>query len=466
MFTHNNKNGLDEPEDRGTSRKLPAVACIAALVLLWGGLIFLANQPTLGASELADMLFAPALALTYVGAWLFALAVTRDRKKMLFASIIGTLTILATAGILETAAALRMVDWEYTLRMLEGEQQKYDATYVTDSELSFRRIPELQWSERWRGDVEKTYGIPPDTHKQVSFTYDQWGYRNADDMEQADVVLLGDSFVEGHNVSDHETVAANLQSQLGKPVANLGIAGYGTLQELRVLKGDATQRQPKAVVWFLFEGNDLYDDQGFENAILAEPSAPTPILSGGGKQKSWTERSFTSAIFKRVRYWSNPVIPRRPPYWAYLSVGQQEREIVYFYDYGAVAWTEYEQDRWAITKDALLEGARYADEQGIELIIAYVPTKYRVYQDFIELPEGSEMAEWSVWPLPEIFGKFCADADLTCVDLTPPLIEHTRANQNPYFHTDTHWSTAGAAAVAAIVADMLRDDTKVALKRN
>jgi len=458
MSSHK-KRELDRPKNRGTSVNVPAVVCGASLILLWGGLVFLANQPTLGAAELADKLFAPALAATYIGAWLLALAIARERRKVLFASIIGTLTIFAVVALFETAAAFKVIDWEYTLRRLAGETQKYDATYVTDAELSFRRIPELQWSESWRGDVEKSYGIPSNTHKQIRFTYDQWGYRNAEEMKNADVVLIGDSFVEGHNVSDHETVAANLQSHLGKTVANLGIAGYGTLQGLRVLKGDAAQRNPQAVVWFLFEGNDLYEDQEFENAILAEPTAPTPIVAGSGRQKSWTERSFTNAIFKRIRYWSHPLIPRRPPHWAYLSVGQQEREIVYFYDYGAVPWTDYEQDRWAITKDALLEGARYCNDQGIELIIAYVPTKYRVYRDFIQLPEGSEMAQWSVWPLPEIFGKFCEDADLTCVDLTPPLIEHTRTNQNPYFHTDTHWSTDGHAAVASIVADMLKDDS-------
>ena len=49
-------------------------------------------------------------------------------------------------------------------------------------------------------------------------------------------MLLGDSFVEGWYVSDDQTVAAQLAARLGRPVANLGVAGYGALQALRVLR--------------------------------------------------------------------------------------------------------------------------------------------------------------------------------------------------------------------------------------
>lgn len=92
--------------------------------------------------------------------------------------------------------------------------------------------------------------MPASQRQPLVFTYDRWGYRNAEDLDQADVVLIGDSYVEGWYVSDEHTTARRLQEQLNQPVANLGIAGYGTMQELRVLQRDAMRFHPKVVIWF------------------------------------------------------------------------------------------------------------------------------------------------------------------------------------------------------------------------
>ena len=47
------------------------------------------------------------------------------------------------------------------------------------------------------------------------------------------------------------------QELVGQPVANLGVSGYGSLQELKVLEKYAVPLGPKMVAWFFFEGNDL-----------------------------------------------------------------------------------------------------------------------------------------------------------------------------------------------------------------
>jgi hypothetical protein len=81
--------------------------------------------------------------------------------------------------------------------------------------------------------------------------------------------LIGDSYVQGDYVSDDQTTASLLEQRLGRPVANLGVAGYGIAQELVVLRRDALRLAPRIVIWFLFEGNDLYNGQDFENMRLA-----------------------------------------------------------------------------------------------------------------------------------------------------------------------------------------------------
>ena len=94
----------------------------------------------------------------------------------------------------------------------------------------------------------------------ITVTHDVNGYRNVTHFAQADIVLIGDSYVEGRYVSDDQTISRFLQDRLGRAVANLGVAGYGTAQELIVLKQDGMRLKPRIVIWFFFEGNDLYND--------------------------------------------------------------------------------------------------------------------------------------------------------------------------------------------------------------
>jgi len=49
----------------------------------------------------------------------------------------------------------------------------------------------------------------------------------------ADVLVVGDSFTFGEQVSDNETWPACLERKLGRGVDNGGVSGYGTAQALR-----------------------------------------------------------------------------------------------------------------------------------------------------------------------------------------------------------------------------------------
>lgn len=438
------------------------VGIVTALVALWVVLALMGRGIVPGSAKTTDALFAVALGLTYLGVWSLLVVVARSPRTMLYRGIATTFTLLAVLVVLELPAALRWVHWTVILRRLAGERADYGTAYVYDAELSFRRIPNLSWSTRPLSDVESGYGLPRTAERRITFTYDRWGYRNTHEMEHADVVLLGDSYVEGWYVSDGETVAARLAERLGRPVADLGVAGYGTLQELRVLKGDAVARAPRVVVWFFFEGNDLYDDQHFENYLLAEPPSPAetvPHPDGLAAGHGWKQRSFVLEAWRSVRRWAHPLVPNRAPYWAMLRGRSGTAGRVYFADYAQVPWTDYEVERWATARSAIEEGAAFAASRGIELVLAYVPIKYRVYEDVIEVPPESPIRRWQTWSeLPELFGQLCEAISRPCLDLTDPFVAAARRGLLPYARTDTHWSAEGHALAAARVAALLADE--------
>lgn len=440
---------------------LRPTAILVAVIVPWVVLGLMGRGVVPGSTELTDRLFALTLPLTWVGVWLFAIAAARRRRLMVYRALGTNFVVAASLVVLELPAALGWIHWTIILRRVTGEGADYGTAYVYDAELSFRRIPGLAWSGRPASDIEREFGLPRAAREPMTFTYDRWGYRNAVEMEQADVVLIGDSYVEGWYVTDEHTVASRLAARRGRPVANLGVAGYGTLQELRVLRSDALERHPRVIAWFFFEGNDLYDDQTFEDAMLAPPPSPAetvPHPEGLTRGHGWRERSLTLNTLHWLRRWSHPLVPNRAPYWAHLPEEVGTRGRIYFAEYGAVPWTDFERERWSVARATFEEGMALAGSRGVEVVFLYVPTKYRVYRDVVVIPPDSPLETWSPWTeLPRLFAEFCTSNDVRCLDLTGPFRKAVLDGVPVYALTDTHWGPEGHDLAARELDRLLRD---------
>ena len=87
--------------------------------------------------------------------------------------------------------------------------------------------------------------MPPDPSRTVVIRYDRNGFRNAKTLETAEVVVIGDSYVEGYLMSDEHLLTTHLSKLQGMSVANLGHSGYGPQQELAVLRRFGLPLKPK-----------------------------------------------------------------------------------------------------------------------------------------------------------------------------------------------------------------------------
>ena len=432
---------------------------LGPIVLGWGGLIFLAYQKTEWAIVWTDRLFGWMILLTYVLLWVGAMCLTRRRRNTLFWGVTFTLTLGFILLCAEIPAALRLVHWELAFQQLTGDGQYLSRAFRRDTDLGFRRRPYDHWEGRPTSDIEYRWRMPPSFRESLIFTYDRWGYRNTADFEQADVALIGDSYVEGAYVTDEHTTAARLQARLRRPVINLGVSGYGTMQESRVLKIDGVRFSPKVVIWFFFEGNDLYDDHGFENYLLApftpEQTTITPERWAGNQ--GWTKRSFTFNVLRWLRRLSDPVLPNNTPYFGYLSLPELGERTIYFSGYASIPWNDFEVERWKKTRDTLTQVAEYSREQGIQTLFAFVPIKFRVYEPYVKFPPDSPCHAWKVWPTAEKFSEFCQSAGVPCLDLTEFFQENIREGGMPYSPVDSHWSPQGHALVAHLLASQLAE---------
>lgn len=432
-------------------RWLWTLCWLGPLLLAWGVLSVLAHHTSLWAIHATSWLFGCLLLLSYGVLWGWAAGMTRHPRLTLFRAVACTLALTGILLCLELPVLLKLVHWRLVFEQLAGDGWRYGWAYRLDSDLEFRRRPHEQWSERSSSDIELGWNMPPSLRAPLVYTYDRWGYRNPVDMEQADIVLIGDSYVEGWYVSDDDTVARRLQVQLDHAVMNFGIAGYGTLHEYRVLTQDAIRFQPKVVLWFFFEGNDVYDDYRFEQFLLAQfpnLSESTAHPHGVAWRGRWTEHTFTLNVFQRLRRWLDPVFPNRAPYFGRLTVPGQEAETVYFATYGAASWTEWIAARWQKTRATLEQVVEFGRAQDIHILFVFVPIKFRVYQPFITFAPDSPCRTWGVWPIDTLFAEFCRATGSSCLDLTPIFQADIRTGGMPYVSVDTHWSAAGHALVA------------------
>jgi hypothetical protein len=399
------------------------------------------------------------LLLTYVLLWGWAIHLSPRPRLSFFRGITCTVALAGILLCMELPALLKLTHWELVLQSLTGDAQNLTWAYKRDRELGFRRQPYGHWSGRPTSDIEYRWLMPPSLRKGtlLTFTYDQWGYRNTKSLVQADVALIGDSYVEGWYVSDAQTTAHRLEAHLGRSVVNLGVSGYGTLQEFLVLKKDAVRFNPKVVIWFFFEGNDLYDDHNFENYLLAPFSAEqtTATPERLAQDQSWTKRSFTRAALRQLRRWSTPILPSKNPHVGYLAGRGSGEHPVYFASYAAIPWDAWVASRWEKARETLAQGAAFAQARGIQVLFVFVPIKFRVYRPFVTFAPDSPCHTWDVWPIDARFDEFCQTTGVPCLNLTE-LFQTSICNGGmPYSAVDTHWSPEGHDLVARHLATEL-----------
>jgi hypothetical protein len=413
----------------------------------------LARRPDLGSILAARQLFGWMFPATFLAVCGLTVALAHRAKLAAFRCLMVAVPVVVSLALLELPAALKLVHWRVICARWLACETTYNLTYQLDPELGMRRPANARWSEPALSDIEGAWSLPPARRVTLAFTYDAHGFRNPAGRHQADVALVGDSYVEGAYNDDADVVARRLEARLGRPVASLAVAGFGTMQELVVVDRIAPRFAPKVVVWFFFEGNDLYDDREFEAVMKLSPEV---IAKGTGAEgvralHGWKVRAFSLNALALLRRWADPVFPNHAPYVARLVSPGHAGEPVLFAEYAARPWTEAVAALWTRAQATFRQGLALARQRSVHLLLAFVPIKFRVYRPYVELPPGSPMQTWTVWPIRELFADFCRAEAVACLDLTVALQRSLDAGGQPYALTDTHWSAEGHDIVAQAV---------------
>lgn len=257
------------------------------------------------------------------------------------------------------------------------------------------------------------------------------GFRDDEgSLNDPDVLVLGDSFAFGWGVDQGESVADELERRTGLTVLNMGVAGYGTLQQFLLLRRFAHRHDlsGKVALFFL-------------NAEDVRESSRHP-LSAEDRYADW------SGVDLRVRHlpggafesWLSRVRGRQCRGVYRMSVAADVvREVLHRWVDGSEALRSAprEAEQWTDFEETLGRLRAFADRNAVRVVFVYVPSRGDV--------ERSRTSSVQ----PRIRQAITARSF--------PLINSGDVlSGTDYFRLDDHWRATGHEQVAAEVEQVLR----------
>ena len=364
-----------------------------------------------------------------------------------------TAVVIASTGTWTVAKALAwLTDWTRPNPFyIPGDA----TTKHPDTRVWYVRPPNLYWKGKSPDDFVKSGPY----EQEVVYRTDSDGFRNHREVSSADVVFVGDSFTEAGNVNDEQTFAARTGRILDRSTAKYAIAGYGPLEEVAALELLALKKQPKQIVWQLFEGNDLADVVSY---VYWEQLGGRKT-TGGSALNRWErgcDRWQRTSPFIQLMKLAEGRQPKLQNVveGTFRVAGNQTVPMHFEIIPNPHTDPAYHPMRLQKTREALLHGQSLCRQHTIDLLIVVLPIKLRVYQDSVQFPAGQK-------PLPALreqsdfsqaMAAICHEAGIEFLDPTRAFRQAAARGEVFYFAYDMHLTPAGHLRLAELIAARIR----------
>lgn len=327
-------------------------------------------------------------------------------------------------------------------------------------DLPYTRPAHIHWTGSSRGDMALLNNDEDPEARTITFQTDKDGFRNSKELDQAEIVTIGDSFTEAGNMPEEETFSFLLGQEMNRTVRNLGRSGYSTPTEFIVFKKYGLPGQPKFVVWQIAEANDLDDVRTYEFWLahgrpdyfdFAANTKPTRV-------QAWQGRSLTYRFFSGLRHRD----PHPWPLAGYFKTTAGEEKMVRFWETPGMQLPARGNSAWSGFSRPIEEAASLCHSNNIRLLIVLIPDKLRVIGPATRFePEVALVGSRFPGLPPETalgtcLRDFCETRRIPFLDTTEALRNAAAAGNLVYQGFDTHLSAAGHQIVADAIAKVLQ----------
>ena len=355
------------------------------------------------------------------------------------------------------------------------------AVLIGAGEWAFRSVPRImlpEWELRRHHDQLDSYGLDsvpdsdvgflPRPNQQArirtdDFDYllrtDSRGFANAQPRASAaDVVVLGDSLVEGEGVDLELGFPALLGQRLsGARVVNLAVTAAGPERQNRIYRRFGRELHPRLVIAGLYLASDLENDETF-NAWLREGRGSQYEKfrrHGGGEAPAAKKRETLRRWLQRESWLYGNVLERlrrmvgrsRPPREVYRFPSGEE----VLFDSKALAFALNRGDGSTPRVEAATRSVArlkaVVEDGGARLIVVLIPSKEELFASGVGPSGPPEVVE---------LRRRLAESGVEVLDLYPSL-RSAGGRAAPYFRRNIHLSRFGHAVVADEISSYLQE---------
>ena len=359
-------------------------------------------------------------------------------------------------------------------RMFSNPDNEFTIDYPPATRLLIRYKKNVKSLKEGYGDIAIMSGLTEYKEtRTIKFETDDLGFRNRKDqrLKQNDMILLGDSFGVGSGTHQDSTTHAFLEEETQKSIYNLSFPGYpiAGVTNLVLEYPKLTLNQNPQVVWLIFTGNDLpfagattkYDKL---NKALASDD-PNNLLEKnilklwkyklGSYLKTSAYQRLIRSIFGREQMRTNA--DRHVT----IKTLEDGRKVMFMKNYIAAANMSEDSigrraglDKY---KHAFEVAASFCENNGMNLNVFLVPTKYEVYREFFN-EEGGTPSGFS-----KILENICSDLGIAYFDTSEKLFDEARSifensGELLFWRDDTHLNVLGSKKLAQIIATSLMEN--------
>ena len=283
------------------------------------------------------------------------------------------------------------------------------------------------------------------------------------------VVILGDSFMEATQVEIAQGFPALLADQLSRSLEgpleaiNLGVAGFGTLQETLAYAVEGSRYRPRLVLLGFYLDNDLADNSEEITrklpGLYPRPYLMDGILVPGNYQQAL--RAFDEAL-AHEREWrlftlARSAFPPPPPEERWT---EQEALMAKYSAYECVE-SPMVTRAWDTTSRIFDRLKRTVEADGARLAVFSIPSKLEIDTRYRNTKEEGRLAALCISDPPawHRLASLLLERRIPFLDLRSAFRNAERRSDGPdlYLATDEHWSVDGHALAADFVADAIRD---------
>jgi hypothetical protein len=355
----------------------------------------------------------------------------------------------------------------------------FKVNYIADAELVFREKP---FNRRVISDFtgalsSSRYGIDVEPYR-IEWVMDKDGFRNEKPAAAADIVVLGDSYLE-YGATESDTFVGRLQAKLPRLSArNLGKSGYTVGQYTVALKRFGLQYRPKIAIMAFYEGNDVPEMRDYLSWQAGRDGDVHRYLTKFTTDSLWRRYMVAvSSVLVQVRkaladiaeIFLNKLAvvrgyPRRThPEVAILNLNGRIYPSLFIDKMPEVA-----VDRMLATEEFrgiqeyLNQFRDICQANAITPILVYIPTPAHVYAGYTTKASGSAWLhvhdrQMAVRENVETAVKILADrAGIEVISLTPVFGAAADKGNMLYYPLDAHWNAEGREVAASFIAEALR----------